>query len=496
MEKSIHYSVITRSKAERYKIKLRDFLVLIVSIISSCIFFFVNEKQYCNSIAILPILFGICYIIFVAPVMKYRKSRTLIVFSVCEFLRCVLHPLIIAFSDYSGFGVYSTTDGDLILHAVLLMAWEMLILFVFLNVYIRNHRVAFVEKHEVKLAENKYAIYLIIAIGLLIFGGSPQIRRYINFLSLSAASDKIRSLEAGGGSSILSGLISVVHDAFLCIFILILDTCANKYQNTKKRIYIWISTLAGLITISVIFGESRAVTIYTLYAVSSCLRLKYKEKNKAINIVLIVGAIAVLIGMTIYRLFAVYAFGSYAEAIANGGYMGQYYFSRFAEGYLLGPQSIAAGIEFKKSHLGAFTFERFFFDFFRPFMGINLVTQRINMDTTISLYNSWLTGIEGRSNGYFLQITSQCFCFLGTLFSPLYAGFFLWLSMRLENVINRTNNLFVYFFLSYVFIRTSSCVLGGTMSGYISNSTMVLLVCGFFFIMQRVFSTTIRKGMR
>ena len=489
----MEYSSICDIRARKNFVGLIDFIVLLVSIVGSGVFIFANNKEYCASMAILPALFGVCYIVFAAPILRTRKSRTVLLFSICEFLRCVFLPIFIAYSDYSGFGAFSTNDSGVILNAVLLMAWEMLVVYIFLHVYVRNHQVTQYDEHEVKLAENKYAIYFIIFIGVVIYLASPQIRRYINFLSLSAASEKVRNIEAGGNSSIFTGLMTFVHDAFLCIFILILDSNANKYAYNKKVIYVWIATIVGLITVTVIFGESRANIIYTLYAVISCLQLKFYEHRRGIKLVLVLGAVAVLIGMTVYRLFAVYSFSSYAAAIANGGYMGQNYWQSFMEAYLLGPQSVAAGIEFKIQFADKFTIERFFFDLFRPFMGFNLILKRANMDTSITLYNSWLTGIAGRSNGYFLQITSQCYCYLGFFLSPLFACFFMWLSVRLENRMKRTKNLFVYFFLCYVFIRTSTCVLGGTMSGYITNSSMTLLVCVFFFLMQRAFGSLIIK---
>ena len=106
---------------------------------------------------------------------------------------------------------------------------------------------------------------------------------------------------------------------------------------------------------------------------------------------------------------------------------------------------------------------------------------------------TWIYGTVGRSNGFFLQITSQGYCYFGFFFAPVFACFFMWLSARIEEWIAKTENLFVYFFLSYVFIRTSTCVLGGTMSGYITNVTMTLLVCGAFLLLQRFFGSILKK---
>ena len=417
----------------------------------------------------------------------------MIIVAVCEFLRCVVLPVFIAFSDYTGFGLYSTNDGGVLFEAVMLMAWEMIVIFVFLHFYIRNHAIKTYEIHEVSLADNRYAIYFIILAGILIYFASPQIRRYISFLAISSASDKIRGIEAGGLSSIVTGLMTFVHNAFLCIFIVVLDTNAKKYRANQRRFYVWFSTLVGLITISLIFGESRATIVYTLYAVISGLRLKFEKHRKGIIIVAGLTAFAIIVGMTVYRLFAVYKFSSYSAALENGGYMGQNYDSRFMESYLLGPQSIAAGIEFKNLYKGNFSVIRLIFDIFRPFMGFNIILKRFSVTPSITLYNSWLTGVAGRSNGNFLQITAQGYCYFGFLFSPLFTCIFLWISVKIENWMKKETNLFVYFFLCYVFIRTSTCVLGGTMSGYITNLSMTFLMCGLFVMLQKLFSSFVRR---
>ncbi len=490
----MEYSVSDKTTRSKYTVKFPDMMILLISAVCSGLFLLVNKKDYCISIAILPVLFGICYILFAAPTIRRTNSRTMTIVAVCEFLRCVVLPVYVAFSDYTGFGWFSTDDSQLIFHAVSLMAWEMVVIFVFLHFVIDRNRVLETENREVKLGGNKNAIYLILLIGLIIYVASPQVRKYINFLTLDSATDKVRGVVAGEMSTLLTGLTSYVHYAFLCVFILVLDAASQKSLISGKRIHLWIAVLVGLITVSVIFGESRATIVYTLYAVISCLRLKFNRHEKLMILVLVISAVIVFIGMTVYRLFAVYKYSSYSDAIAEGGYMGQNYLSRFLESYLLGPQSIAAGIEFKNTFAGSFTVERLLFDLFRPCMGFNFLLRRLDMDTTLTLYNSWLFGVAGRSNGNFLQITSQCYCYLGFLLSPLFACLFLWISVKIENWMRRTQNLFIFFFLSYVFIRTSTCVLGGTMSGYITNLSMTFLICGFFFVMQRAFASFHKKG--
>lgn len=493
MNESVGKVQLTDYSQTGFRVMPLDLVVFAVSMLSAVAFLIINRLSYINSMAILPVIFAVCYLLLAAPVIRVRRSKTMIVFAICEFARCVFLPLFSAVTNYSGFTRYATEDGELILRAVLLMSWEMVFVFGFLALYLRYRRPAERRSHTVELGENKYAIYLIVLSGIVLFAVLPQVREYVNFLFLNADSEKVRDVIAGGNSSLFTGAVTYVQYAFLCVFVLILDYCSKKYGFSGKRRFILISTIAGLATVSVIFGESRAAIIYTLFAVLSCLLLKYREHKKSIVTVLVVGAVAVLGGMTVYRLFAAYNFASYSAAIEHGGYMGENYYAKFAEAYLLGPQSIAAGMEFKEFFSTSFTPERFLMDLFRPFMGINLILKNFGVDTSITLYNSWIYGTTGRSNGFFLQITSQGYCYFGFFFAPVFACFFMWLSARIEEWIAKTENLFVYFFLSYVFIRTSTCVLGGTMSGYITNVTMTLLVCGAFLLLQRFFGSILKK---
>lgn len=481
---------------EGAKLLFIDYATAMLSMLCAGVFACLNKHECYSVYVILPALFGVCYLFFLAPIIREYKSLTTSMLSICCFLRCVVLPMIVAITGYSGFERYQTTNEQLLRESVLLMSWELIVIsfFLFMVYRLRGKAEPMFTNQIEDMGSDRSALLLIVMFGIVIYIASHQVREYVSFFSLSSNTEKVRGLTAGLQSTLTTGLIYFAHEAFLCLFVYVLDFCSEKYHKDKKGIHVFLPTLLGFITVGTIFGESRATIIYTLFAVVCCLNIKFERYRNIILYTILPCAALVLAGMTVYRLFAVYNYTSYGAAISNSSYLRENYFSTFSESYLLGPQSIAASIEFSKTFKGSFTVERLLYDFCRPFMGLNLFLKKLDIDTSITMYNSWLFGNSGQSNGVFLQITSQGYCYFGLLLSPLFTCLFIWLSIRLEDWMKNTKSLFIYFFLSYTFIRMSTCILGGTMNDYIVTGSMTLIVTLTFYIIQKSIGTIFRQS--
>ena len=475
-------------------IKPIDLWVFVLCILVTVASIMLNVHSFYHFLAILPITYGVCYLTLLAPIRIKTKSKTVVLFSIAEFIRLVFVPLYESISSYVGFYGFSTNDSTLINRAILLMAYECFFISVFLFVATRNNQVlSYGQKDNptlLPLGKDRVGLLIIVMIGIAIFFAVPEVNKNLNFLFLSSNSDKVRALSTDSKSPLMTGLILISYYAILCIFLLVLDSAKKKYDFSPKKRYVALALLFGLGAVCVINGESRSTIVYTLFAVIACLQKSFEKYSKAIAQVVVVVGFFVLTGMTAYRLYSVYDYSSYGAAL-QGGTIRENYFSSFIEMYFLGPQSVACGLSFFDMSRSSFDIGTFLYDIFRPFMGLNFIAELFNGKTSILMYNSWFSGVEGKSNGLFLQISNQGYCYFGFFLAPLFACVFYKVSLLIERHLKKEKSLFLTFFFNYILIRTSTCVIGGTMSGFITQLTMTLLLSGALYWGQKVVGTTL-----
>ena len=487
---------LSKTHHNKFNITIGDIKIFFVCVICAIYVFIINRFDYYAALPFLPFCYGLFYLVILSPVVNFKKARIGMIVAVCEFLRCVFLPVFISFTDISEYNSYFIKDNDVLNLAILLMIYEMFVLFLFTRFIITKKQHFFTREKSVNLPKNDKTILLIMAVlSIIVFLVWPEMKGEVSFLFLDASSDRVRTIVRDNYSTINLIIIKFLQFSLFSLFIITLDYCSKKYDIYSDNIYIWLSVIAGILTMSFIFRESRITIIYTFFAIFSCLLLKFPSYKKRITILLGFSAVFLIVGMTIYRLFAVYNFSSYISALDSSNIKDNYW-SSFLDSYLLGPQSVALGVTFKNAFANFFTIENFFYDIFRPFIGINFFLKDIDMDTTITMYNSWLHNTTDQSNGLLLQITNQCYCYLGFLLSPLFVCFFVWLSAKFEILMQRTNNLFVFFFLNYVYIRTITSMFCGTMSGIITTCSMTALFAGVIFLVQKSFSSLFGKSIR
>ena len=478
----------------KYLLRRSDVLIFLACIIASSFIFLNTTHRFNNLLLFLPAVYGCCYMFILAPTHIRTGSRTVFWFSVVEFIRLVFVPCYESVSEYVGFYGFKTEDIFLLGRSVLLMAYECVFVSIFLAFVLRKLTKQTEKEAKVEpLGNNKIALIFVLLLGILIYFTVSEVNRTLNFMMLASNSVKIRALTAGSKSSLAVGLITFTYDAFKCGFVLILDYAYRKYTLFGKNSYVFLAVFAGLITIGIINGESRSSIVYTLYAVMVCLGLCFKRYKKLITRIVALCGIMVLVGMTIYRLFAVYNYASYATALQERTLQANYIPS-FIECYALGPQSVACGITFSDTMSGKFTVGTFFYDIFRPFMGLNVIAKLFKGNTSIEMYNSWMSGVEGKSNGIFLQISNQGYDYFGLLLAPLFACAFLWIAIYIEKKLKKTNTLFLVYFYNTVYIRMATCMIAGTMSGYITSITMTLIMCGVIYLLQKIVNSTVWKS--
>lgn len=480
-------------KSHRITVKPIDLLVFAVSGLTGFLFIICNTVPSNRIMVILPLIYAFGYLFLLSQAIRMRRSKTTMLFAACEFLRMVVLVFITGYTNQYGFNAFQTNDSELLTTATLLIAYEFIIGSLVVYIYSVNHSSRESEDNTVSVSYGeKIGIFLVIVSAIVLYLAFPGIRKQINFLSLDAGEEKVRATTTGAYSSMMVLLMNYIHYAYLCIFIIAASWASKKYNKGERYFYYLFSIIIGLIVVATIFGESRATLVYTAFAVLACLSRLFPKYRRRTVLWVIAGMAAVIAGMTIYRLFIVYRYSSYSNAIAAGPRVRDNYYIYFLESYLLGPQSVAAGVKLGKSLSSRFTLARLIFDFLRPCMGFNVLLKNTSIDMSTTLYNSMLYGTT-RSNGFFLQITAQGYCYFGFAFAPIFLVLFLLLAFRFEKWIKQTNSLFVFFFLNYIHIRLATVVLGGTMSGFITTTSMLVLIMGLFWLIQRFTRDSIEK---
>ena len=475
-------------------VRRRDFFIFLSCIIVSCITVTNNSHEYNKLLALLPVTFGLCYVLILAPLRLQTESKTVMWFEIVEAIRLVFVPIYEAHCEYVGFYHFSTQDMSLLARSVLLIAYECLFLSIFLFFYYKTRKINNEgENSLIPLGNDKIALFIVFLVGLFLYFAIPDIRRSINFFLLKSNSEKVRALTTNSKSSLVVGLITFTYDAFLCGIIISFDYFKNRYDNSGKKIYVSLGIIMGLIAVCIINGESRSNIVYTLYAVVCCLCICFQKYKNNIKRILLTAACVVLLGMTIYRVFAVYNHSSYFEVL-KGASIREHYFESFVEMYFLGPQSVACGLLCTDTLRGQYTIGTFIYDIARPFMGLNFIAKLFNENTSTVLYNSWFFGKEGLSNGLLLQISNQGYNYFGFFLAPIFGCVFMRIALFIEEKLKQPNTIYLVFFYNYIYIRMATCVMAGTMSGYISAVTMALLVCGVIYLLQKLISNTIRKS--
>ncbi len=475
-------------------IRKGDALLFIICVAVSLIIYLSDMHEFNNLLLYLPLVYGLCFILILAPLRIRTGSKTVFWFIIAEFIRLVFVPCYSALNEYVGFYGFSTRDTSLLERSILLMSYEFVFISIFLLIALRN-TIKETDNGGIKiklLGNDAIALVFVLLVGLILYFVVPEVNRSLNFLLLEPNSTKVRALNAGSQSSLSVGLIRFTYSAFLCGFIIALDYAKRRYDISGKKLYVFMGVIAGLLTVSIINGESRSAVVCSLYAVTQCLCVCFRKYRKIIIRILAIGAIAILLGMTVYRLFAVYGYSSYGSAL-QGASLRDNYVSSFIESYCLGPQSVACGIYFSDIMQENFTIGTFFYDIFRPFMGLNIIVKKFISNTSIMMYNSWFSGIEGKSSGIFLQISNQGYCFFGLFLAPVFACIFLRISIYIEKKLKQVKTLFLVFFYNFTYIRLATCVIAGTMSGYITTITMALMMYGIIYLFQKLVSSTFRQ---
>ena len=148
-------------------IRGRDAIVFMICITAAAFIIISNAHEFNKLLVFLPVVFGLCYVIVLAPLRNRTGSKTVFWFTVAEFIRLVFVPCYEAINDYVGFYGFSTQDTSLLLRSIVLMSYECVFVSIFLALALRNTvKVEGEEETEVEpLGNDAVALGIVLLMG-------------------------------------------------------------------------------------------------------------------------------------------------------------------------------------------------------------------------------------------------------------------------------------------------------------------------------------------
>lgn len=470
------------------------FGVNVICYLASIFCIMTNNFEGYQLLAILPLIYSIVFTLIFFPLMYSKKSYTVKIFAICCALRYILLPMLQSKYPVYGFSSFSTMDIEVLQHAILLLAYELIACGIFFMIFFLVKNKWYINsknERRIYFKDGKGVIMSFVVISMVTTFIFPNTLDLVSFFVLKSGS----GIRAGSVEN--STFDMLLRQIFLIgqfsLYILFINKMKDKYTIKPSKKYLIGALVFTLLNLGIIVGEQRSSQIYFAFASIYLLITCFPKHQKQITKVVLGAAIIVLVLMTVYKEFYAFRYDSYLDALSSNR-IDMYEITETAEIYLLGPQSVAAAILFGKNsnliHIG-----RLLFDFARSFIGVSFFVKDMDMYTTSNLFNLFVT--NGRSlSGYLLPITSQGHIYFGNLFSPILMILFLRIALYIEKIFRTSNSIYVVFFSSYFYIRAATCIVSSNINSVVTAGSLILMSAGIINLVQWVLGKLTKKRVR
>lgn len=480
-------------KRDKYLIKALNTCIIGLSLISVMMCLIKNPKGY-GLLFLLPLVYCICYLTCFQT--SQRHSLTCLFINICAFLRYVILPLIYSIEPVYGFSAYSCTDPKILNRAILLMGYELAVVTIFVATYAFLHPNRSIsdasDKSEIELGVKKknkfFGIIIFLIVAIFLVAQTPSVLDQINFLWLkSDTGDRVGSIAAEAGAFEML-IRQVLIIAILSMFVVLVSKIKERNEKNEKKALV-ISLIFAALCTCIIISEQRSSQIYCAFA-AIILLVRLYPKRKGIIVASIVSVcIFVVALLTIYKTFFAFKYDSYYDAI-NAEEINLKTLAQNLEVYLLGPQTVAASIEF--AEIGNFTFSQFVYDFQRSFIGLSFFVKGSDTYITSESYNLFVTDLAATS-GYLLPLTGNAYGFVGFLFSPCLICMVYWLAFKLERIMLKSKVEYIVFFAAYVYIRLATCMVFSNLATILNVISSILISAGVVYVFQFFVECLLRR---
>lgn len=432
---------------------------------------------------LLPLSFSVFCTLLLAPLFLRDRSWTILIVYVCCFLRYVVLPVILCSDPCYSISLYQPTSQG-VGSAILFMVYELLFICIGFAIYglVVHKRID--SKAVSAMQEPAGVVFaLFVFAALVIFVVFPESRQGLSFISIDAGT----GARMGGVKSTFGNVTrQLVLIGMLMAFVLFSTWCSRKASETGSERYYWMALIAALLCVCVVVDEKRSVQVYSAFAVIVLLTKLFPGKARR-TVGLVAGlAFALVALLTIYKNFYVFNYASYADALANSnGFAGV---GKTAELYLLGPVSVAAGLN--ETLADAQSLGSLLYDFARSFIGLSFFVKGSDFTAAGAMFNQFVSGGTSAS-GVLLPISVEGgTCTFLALGPALTLGFLLF-ALYLERKMRNATSPVVIFYIAYVYIRMATCLVSAAVSSVILSFSSVIVIVGALWLAQRLLS---KKG--
>ena len=394
----------------------------------------------------------------------------LIVFTFIAFLRYVILPILIVYSDYYGGRSIAEPLEDSFIYAIHLMNWELICasfaIYFFSKIYKKNTNV------EITISKRKnYIYYLFIAFSLLLALAFPKGLLAINFVFQA-----ILPTDLDTASSIDNLVSYSVIISKSLIFLMIIKSLGSKYHSTSKLKYMYIALVVSMFNILIYWGTNRSDILISAIATSLTLVHFFGAPIKKY---FVLGAVVMLTVLTLVTQ-------SREHASVSGGFNKSVDITDAVQAYTGGPYNVAIAVETKNYFPESQNLKVLLFDIFRPMIGVNLLIKNSDQAYSNMYFNDriWLH-VDRRSQ--ILPMIGQGNLFFGFFFAPVLTVFFVFLAFYIRSKIFISSNIEIYYFFNLALIRLGF-MLGQNTMNMVNDLSMNLFLFLFVYFLNKKFS--------
>lgn len=451
------------------KLFLIRIIIFCIGSFSTIYIFFENDHLGHKLLFIFPFAFTILFIFLLSKVLIQSKNNIfIIVFCLVSFLRYVILPFFMTFSNFYGGRAILPPSNESTNFAIILMLLELLFSSVLIYYMMKKNNKYVNENIIISKKFDIYYLFILFTIILsLLF---PNVYNNLNFI--------IPSINNGTGGLTENIVLYCVIISKNLIYAILITKLRSNYIKTKNQIYIILSILVTLLNISIYVGVNRMDIVINFLVCTYLLNKLYGKVIRKYIIIFVVLIIAIFYMVTLTRQYSSFS----TSVLIN--------ITDFLQVYLGGIYNVALAIETPVFYPQVRSLGVLMMDIFRPMIGPNILLSNVDIPYSTIFFNY---RIRPNSNiiSQILPMIGQGYIYFGFYFSYIFTFIFIFIQKNLQKIINRSNKIEVYYILSLSSARLGFMMGNNTMS-LINDLSMNLLLFFIIFVLNEKF--TFRKG--